>query len=113
MIPSSFEDMIAEDNRCIVEGLNTEKLGLKYAKPKTTGRKPYNPTDLLKLYIYEYFNGIRNSRKLEKECKKNIEVMWLINELTPDDKTIFNFRKDNKKALNEVISFLSLGYVIK
>ncbi|WP_066505482.1 IS1182 family transposase [Abyssisolibacter fermentans] len=80
MTPLSFEDMIAEDNLVrvidvLVESFNTEKLRFKYAKPKTTGRKPYNPKDLLKLYIYGYFNDIRSSRKLEKECKRNIEVM--------------------------------------
>ena len=69
---------------------------------------PYNPKDLLKLYIYGYFNGIRTSRKLEKECHRNIELMWLINGIAPDFKTIADFRKDNKSAVIGVFKQFSL-----
>lgn len=66
---------------------------------KSTGRPPYNPKDMLKLYIYGMENGIISSRKLERECKRNIELMWLLNKLTPESKTICNFRRDNKDNL--------------
>lgn len=103
-IPISFDEMIDENNpvrviEAFVEMLDMGKLECSYATPSKTGRPPYNPKDMLKLYIYGYFNGIRTSRKLEKECKRNIELMWLLQSLTPDDKTISDFRKDNKKAV--------------
>jgi len=66
------------------------------------GRPPYHPKDLLKLYIYGYLNKIRASRKLEKECKRNIELMWLMSGLVPDHNTISNFRRDNPKAIKKV-----------
>ena len=66
------------------------------------GRPAYHPSDLLKLYIYGYLNKMRSSRDLEKECKRNIEVMWLLNGLKPDHNTIANFRKDNPKAIKKV-----------
>lgn len=102
--PFSFDELIDENNpvrviEAFVEMLDMEQLGCKYATPGKTGRPPYNPKDMLKLYVYGYFNGIRTSRKLEKECKRNIELMWLLKNLTPDDKTISDFRKDNKKAV--------------
>lgn len=102
--PLCFDDMIAEDSPvraidAIVESMNISELGFEYAETKSTGRMPYDPKDMFKLYAYSYFNGIRSSRKIERECHRNIEVMWLINELKPDFKTIANFRKDNKKAI--------------
>jgi hypothetical protein len=66
------------------------------------GRPAYHPADLLKLYIYGYMNKVRTSRDLEKECKRNIEVMWLLNNLKPDHNTISNFRRDNPKAIKKV-----------
>lgn len=66
------------------------------------GRPAYHPSDLLKLFIYGYMNKIRSSRDLEKECGRNIEVMWLLKELKPDHNTIANFRRDNKKAIKKV-----------
>jgi len=103
-MPMSFDEMIGEDNpvRAIdafVEMLDNNTLRCKYSEPKSTGRRPYNPKDMLKLYVYGYFYGIRTSRKLEKECSRNIEIMWLINRLTPDFKTIADFRKDNKEVV--------------
>jgi len=103
-MPVSFDELIDENNpvrviEAFVEMLDMDFIGCKHSKPGKTGRPPYNPKDMLKLYIYGYFNGIRTSRKLEKECKRNIELMWLLKNLTPDDKTISDFRKDNKKAV--------------
>lgn len=63
---------------------------------------------MLKLYIYGYFNGIRSSRKLERECKRNIEVMWLLDNLMPDDKTISNFRENNKQTIIGVFKQFSM-----
>lgn len=66
------------------------------------GRPAYHPADLLKLFIYGYLNRIRSSRQLEKQCKMNLEVMWLMKGLVPDHNTIANFRKDNPKAIRKV-----------
>ena len=66
------------------------------------GRPAYHPSDLLKLYLYGYLNRIRSSRMLERECTRNIEVMWLLKGLVPDHNTISNFRKDNPKAIRKV-----------
>ena len=99
-----FDDKINEENPvraidAIVEVMGIESLGFRYDETKETGRKPYAPKDMFKLYAYSYYNGIRSSRKIERECHRNIELMWLIDELKPDHKTIANFRKDNKKAI--------------
>lgn len=107
LFPDAIDDYI-QDNSSVriideyIEQLDIEKLGFKRAVPSTTGRPPYNPKDLLKLYIYGYLNRIRSSRRLEQETMRNIEVMWLLKKLTPDFKTIADFRKDNKKALKKV-----------
>ena len=113
LIPMSLDEMISEDNPvrvfdAFVGSLNLNELGFKYAITKATGRKPYNPADMLKLYIYGYFNGIRTSRKLETECKRNIELMWLIQELKPDYRTIADFRKDNIALLKNIFKHFSL-----
>lgn len=78
-----------------VGGLDVGELGFGRAVPAATGRPPYDPRDLLKLYIYGYFNEIRSSRRLERECRRNVEVMWLLRRLAPDFKTIADFRRDN------------------
>lgn len=68
------------------------------------GRPAYHPSDLVKLYLYGYMNKIRSSRDLEKECKRNIEVMWLLKTLAPDHNTISNFRRDNPEAIRQVFN---------
>ena len=103
-LPMSLDDYIDPENvvrilEVIVESMNISSLGFKYETTAITGRKPYNPEDMFKLYVYSYFNGIRSSRKIERECRRNIEVMWLINNLQPDQKTISEFRRNNKKAI--------------
>ena len=85
-----------------VDSLNMEKLGFKHALPINLGRPPYNPSDLLKLYVYGYLNQIRSSRKLERECHRNVEVMWLMKKLAPDFKTVADFRKDNADCVKGV-----------
>ena len=109
LIPLCFDDMISEENPvraidAIVESMEILELGFKYSKTASTGRKPYNPVDMFKLYTYSCFNGIRSSRKIERECNRNIEVMWLIGNITPDFKTIADFRKDNKAAIKRAFS---------
>jgi transposase len=79
-----------------------DEFGFTHARPAREGRPPYHPGILLKLFIYGYLNRIRSSRALEKECRRNLELMWLLNELVPDHNTIANFRKDNLQAIKLV-----------
>jgi len=92
-----------------VEQLDMKQLEFKKVICSSTGRPPYNPKDLLKLYLYGYLNRVGSSRRLEHESARNIEVIWLLKKLKPDFKTIADFRKDNKKALKLVFigNFLS------
>ena len=104
LLPESLEDYVAGDDpvRVIdayVERLDLVGLGFGKAQTKATGRKPYNPADLLKLYVYGYLNGVSSSRRLERECERNVELMWLLRRLRPDYKTIADFRRDNASAL--------------
>lgn len=114
MFPNVLDDYIDENNpvRVIdtfIDSLDLKMLDFNKAEISDTGRPPYSPKDLLKLYIYGYFNRIRSSRRLETETKRNIELMWLLNKLTPDHKTISNFRKDNSKGIRNVFhSFVKL-----
>lgn len=113
LLPECIDDYVTEDNlvRVIdefVEKLEIEILGFKNSIPSSTGRPPYRPQDMLKLYIYGYFNAIRSSRKLETETYRNVEVMWLLCKLTPDFKTIADFRKNNKDALKKVFKMFTL-----
>jgi transposase len=103
--PDSIDDYIEENSTARVIGafINSPDLSASAfvrPEPKETGRPAYNPKDMLKLYVYGYMNRIRSSRR--NESKRNIEVIWLLQKLTPDQKTIANFRKDNKKALKNV-----------
>ncbi len=83
-----LDDYVGEDNICrvieaYVQSLDLTSLGFKYAETKDNGRPPYDPAALLSLYIYGYMNRIRSSRRLEAETKRNVEVMWLLEKLTP------------------------------
>jgi len=107
LFPDCIEDYVAEDNPvrvidAFVDSLNLAEAGFCRTTPKDTGRPPYNPQDLLKLYVYGYFNKIRSSRKLMIECTRNVELFYLLGKLTPDFRTIADFRKDNAKALRNV-----------
>ncbi len=100
LFPKTLEEYVDKDNPvrfidAFVDSLNLEKLGFKHSIPAEVGRPSYDPSDLLKLYVYGYLNQVRSSRKLERECHRNVEVMWLMKKLTPDFKTIADFRKDN------------------
>jgi transposase len=101
-----LEQAIGQENEVrlidlFVNSLNISDFGFKLDFIEN-GRPAYHPTDLLKLYIYGYLNRTRSSRALEKECSRNIEVMWLMRGLIPDHNTIANFRKDNPKAIQKV-----------
>ena len=104
VMPPSLDEVVAENNPvrvidAFVEGLKASEIGFKREAPAWTGRPAYDPKDLLKLYIYGYLNRVRSSRRLMRECGRNIEVMWLIHRLTPDFRTIADFRKDNRLAI--------------
>lgn len=104
LLPESLEDFVACDHpvRVIdayIDTLDAVALGFDKAVPKETGRKPYDPKDLLKLYVYGYLNRVSTSRRLERECRRNLEVIWLLRRLQPDFKTIADFRKDNGVAV--------------
>jgi transposase len=107
LFPDVVDDFITEDNPvrfidAFVDRLNLYELGFHKSLPAPTGRPPYHPADLLKLYIYGYLNRVRSSRRLEKEAHRNVEVIWLVRKLRPDFKTIADFRKDNAKAFKQV-----------
>ena len=107
LLPDSIEDYVSENNPvrvidAFVDSLDLVEMGFAKATPAETGRPPYDPRDLLKLYIYGYLNKIRSSRKLMLECGRNLEVMYLLGKLAPDFRTIANFRRDNPKALRNV-----------
>ena len=107
LFPECLEDYIAEDNpvRVIdvfVDELDLGQLGFGGVDPKVTGRPAYHPSILLKLYIYAYLNRVQSSRRIEREAQRNVELMWLTERLSPDHKTISDFRKDNSKAIRGV-----------
>jgi len=102
--PSYLDDYVTEDNpvrfvEAFVEGLDLAALGFERSEPQDRGRPAYRPGLLLRLYVYGYLNNIRSSRKLEREANRNIELMWLMERLAPDHKTIANFRKDNLEPI--------------
>ncbi|MBP2154237.1 transposase [Erwinia rhapontici] len=92
-----------------VDGLQLNSLGFERVNAKQTGRPGYHPATMLKLYIYGYLNRIQSSRRLEKEAHRNIELMWLLERLTPDFKTIADFRKNNGEGIrNACRAFIDL-----
>ena len=82
-----------------VEKLMMSELGFERAQAAETGRPGYDPRDLLKLYLYGYLNQIRSSRRLETECRRNVELMWLLGRLYPDHKSIAEFRRMHRDAV--------------
>ncbi len=109
LFPERLEDYVGEDNPVrvvdvFVDELDLGSLGFRRVEPLATGRPSYHPSILLKLYIYGYLNRVQSSRRLEREAKRNVEVMWLTGRLAPDHKTVANFRKDNGSAIRKVCS---------
>lgn len=107
LFPERLDDLIgAEAPVRVVDAfvgmLRLAELGFAKAAPKATGRPGYDPAALLKLYVYGYLNQTRSSRLLERECHRNVEVLWLLHRLAPDFKTIADFRRDNRNAIRLV-----------
>src|SRR5450631_1614809 len=106
LFTQSLDQIISSDNEVRIIDLFVESTTLEdfHFVMKTTkeDRPAYHPKDLLKLFVYGYLNHIRSSRQLEKECKRNIELMWLMKQLVPDHNTISNFRRDNEKSIRKV-----------
>jgi len=103
----TLEDMVGDESMVrvidrFVDVLDLEQLGFGRTKPKDTGRPGYSAGVLVRLFVYGYENGIRSSRKLERECTRNVEVMWLVQNLKPDHKTIAEFRKENIRPLQKL-----------
>jgi len=106
LFPVTLEELIPDDHVCrvidaFVERLEMAELGFERAEAAETGRPGYDPRDLLKLYLYGYLQQIRSSRRLEGECRRNVELMWLLGRLTPDHKTIAEFRRMHREAVAE------------
>lgn len=106
MFPVTLDELIPADHMCrvieaFVSRLNLSELGFVRAEPAETGRPGYDPRDLLKLYLYGYFVQVRSSRRLEAECQRNVEVMWLLGRLQPDYKSIAEFRRMHSQAVTE------------
>jgi len=104
LLPEFLDDYVAEDNpvRVIdvfVDELDLRALGFEGVAPEATGRPAYHPATMLKIYVNGYINQIQSSRGLERETGRNVEMMWLTGRLTPDFKTIADFRKDNGPAI--------------
>ena len=126
LFPESLDEYVSEDSPvrlidAFVERLNLAALNLQGIESKEMGRPSYNPKDLLKVLIYGYFYGARSSRRMERECKVNVEVMWLTGKLTPDHNTLSEFRKKNIKCMKPMfrefnkfcldLNMFSLDYV--
>ncbi len=108
LLPPRIEDYVGPDNpvraiESFVCALDLAKLGFRHAdRGMEVGQPPYDPADLLKLYLYGYINQVRSSRRLEREACRNLELIWLLKNLKPGYRTIANFRKENWKALKAV-----------
>ena len=105
LFPDHLDDWIGDENAvrvidAFVEELHLPDLGFELAE--AMGRPGYHPSTLLKLYVYGYLNRVQSSRRLERETLRNVEVMWLLGRLSPDHKTIADFRKDNGKAIRKM-----------
>lgn len=107
LFPPSLDDLVPDDHpvrvvAAFVDALDLGELGFEKSEPAATGRPAYDPGDLLKLYLYGYLNRVRSSRRLERECHRNVEVMWLLGRLAPDFKTVADFRRRNTQAFVQV-----------
>src|SRR3954465_4837057 len=104
MFPMTLDELIPDDHVCrVIEafgaGGNMAQPGFVGAEPAETGRPGYDPRDLLKLYLYGYLHQLRSSRRLEAECQRNLEMMWLLGRLVPDHKSIAEFRRLHSAAV--------------
>jgi transposase len=106
LLPDCLDDYVDEANPvrvvdAFVDMLDLDALGFK-TMPEATGRPGYHPGLMLRIYVYGYLNRIQSSRRLERECGRNLELIWLTGRLQPDFKTIADFRKDNGPAMRKV-----------
>src|SRR6266403_2704411 len=106
LFPVTLEELIPDDHVCrvidaFVDRLDMAGLGFERAEAAETGRPGYDPRDLLKLYVYGYLQQIRSSRRLESECRRNVELMWLLGRLCPDHKSIAEFRRVHRHAVTQ------------
>ena len=104
LFPIALDELIPADHICrvidaFVDTLAMSQLGFERAEAADTGRPGYDPRDLLKIYLYGYLNQIRSSRRLEAECRRNVELMWLLGRLCPDHKSIAEFRRLHRDAI--------------
>src|SRR3954469_8036209 len=107
LLPDCLDDYVTEDNpvrfvEAFIDELDLAALGFAGIVPEVTGRPAYHPSTLLKIYIYGYLNRTQSSRRLECETRRNLELIWLTGRLSPDFKTIADFRKDNGPAIRKV-----------
>jgi len=107
LFPERLDELIGADAPvravdAFVDTLDMQAMEFTKAVALSTGRPPYDPADMVKLYVYGHLHQVRSSRRLERECHCNIEVLWLLNRLTPDFKTIADFRRDNRDAIARV-----------
>jgi transposase len=104
LFPVVLDDFVRADHVCrvidaFVDGLAISELGFERAEAAERGRPGYDPRDLLKLYLYGYLHQLRSSRRLEAECRRNVELMWLLGRLYPDHKSIAEFRRMHRDAV--------------
>src|SRR5919202_481007 len=109
LLPECTDDFVTDENPvrvidAFVAKLDLAELGFDGVLPERTGRPAYHPATLLRIYIYGYLNRIPSSRRLEREARRNLELMWLTGRLVPDFKTIADFRRDNGPAIRAVCS---------
>jgi transposase len=107
LFPVILDELIPQDHVCRVidafaDRLDMAGLGFERADPADTGRPGYDRRDLLKLYLYGYLQQVRSSRRLENECRRNVEVMWLLHRLVPDHKSMAEFRRMHSEAVTHV-----------
>jgi transposase len=106
MFPATLDELMPEDHMCrVIEAfvgrLDMAQLGFARAEPAETGRPGHDPRDLLKLYLCRYLQQVRSPRRLEAECQRNVEVMWLLGHLQPDHKSIAEFRRMHSGAVTD------------
>jgi len=123
LLPKTVDEYLDPENEArfidtFIGGLDLKRLGFTHTAPLTEGRPPYDPSDMLKLYVWGYLNQVRSSRKLERECLRNLEAIWLMRGLAPDHWTIAAFRRENagvvKAVFRELVRLLiGMGLVGK
>jgi len=106
LLPESIDDYVGDENPvrvvdAFVEALDLANLGFEGVIPEETGRPSYHPATMLTIYVYGYLNQVQSSRGLERECHRNLELIWLTGHLAPDFKTIADFRRDNGPAIRK------------